>query len=53
MRTDFEIDILLNKLEAAGIYQGTHFLLIIDHGGIDQGHYRSTDQKTWSDYRIQ
>jgi predicted AlkP superfamily pyrophosphatase or phosphodiesterase len=35
---DVEIGILLNKLKTAGIYKDTHFLLITDHGGINQGH---------------
>ncbi|ETZ22060.1 alkaline phosphatase family protein [Pedobacter sp. V48] len=35
---DVEIGTLLNKLKTAGIYKDTHFLLITDHGGINQGH---------------
>jgi predicted AlkP superfamily pyrophosphatase or phosphodiesterase len=35
---DVEIGMLLNKLKTAGIYKDTHFLLITDHGGINQGH---------------
>jgi predicted AlkP superfamily pyrophosphatase or phosphodiesterase len=35
---DVEIGILLNKLKTDGIYKDMHFLLITDHGGINQGH---------------
>ncbi|MBB2144502.1 sulfatase-like hydrolase/transferase [Pedobacter sp. LMG 31464] len=35
---DTAIGALLDKLKAEGLYKGTHFLLITDHGGINKGH---------------
>jgi predicted AlkP superfamily pyrophosphatase or phosphodiesterase len=35
---DVAIGVLLDKLKADGLYKGTHFLLITDHGGINKGH---------------
>lgn len=35
---DVAIGVLLDKLKADDLYNGTHFLLITDHGGINKGH---------------
>lgn len=35
---DVAIGKLLEKLKAADLFKGTHFLLITDHGGINKGH---------------
>ncbi|WP_295712765.1 ectonucleotide pyrophosphatase/phosphodiesterase [Mucilaginibacter sp.] len=35
---DITIGKLLDRLKTAGLYKGTHFLLITDHGGINKGH---------------
>lgn len=35
---DVQIGIFLDKMKAEGLYDGTHFLMLSDHGGINNGH---------------
>lgn len=39
---DIQIGIFIDKMKKEGLYEGTHFMFLSDHGGINYGHGNTT-----------
>ena len=39
---DIQVGIFIDKMKKEGLYEGTHFMFLSDHGGINYGHGKTT-----------